>query len=246
MNGSIGPALLVLAALLEPLGGPAHRKTEAGNRHYLADELDRALAAYTEAQVDAPDAAELHYDIGNVLYRQGDYEGAVEAFERALASAGPGLRPAAAFNLGNARYRQKEYAKAVESYRRALEALPSDGDAKRNLELALRALEAQSNAKQQPQDGSKQPNEQPQPDGAGTPQPSPGGTPSPQPSAQPSGPPSLQPSPTPQGQAGSGASMSQEQAQRLLDGAADSEREARQEEAARAARAGEPRREKDW
>ncbi len=193
-----------------------------------------------------PSAPELHYDIGNVLYRQGDFEGAAEAFTRALPSAGPGLRPAAAYNLGNARYRQKEYAKAVEAYQRALEraaercgceAQPRAGAARARSTVEREAAAAGR---------LKQPNEQPQPDGAGTPQPSPGGTPSPQPSAQPSGPPSLQPSPTPQGQAGSGASMSQEQAERLLDGAADSEREARQEEAARAARAGEPRREKDW
>ena len=32
--------------------------------------------------VEAPEAPQLYYDIGNVLYRQGDYEGAAEAFTR--------------------------------------------------------------------------------------------------------------------------------------------------------------------
>jgi len=234
MSGNWGLATVLLAALLEPLGGPAHRMTAAGNRHYLADELDQALAAYTEAQVAAPEAAELHYDIGNVLYRQGDYQGAVEAFQRSVVSAGPALRPHAAFNLGNARYQQKEYAKAVEAYRRALEALPTDADAKRNLELALRALEEQSRAEQQPQDGSEQPQKQPQepPDGSGEPHSSPE--------------PSSAPSPAAQSDGAKDDSMTEEQARRLLDGVSDAEREARAEEAARAARTDESRREKDW
>ena len=231
------PTTVLLASLLTPLGGPAHRKTEQGNEHYLADELDRALAAYTEAQVAAPDAAELHYDIGNVLYRQGDFPGAAEAFERALVSAGPELKPMAAYNLGNAQFRQQEFAKAAESFRRALEHAPGDRDAKRNLELALRALEQQPPQGEGPQPEEKEdgpPQEQPQP-----PQPQqedekgPQGAPSPSPSASP-GP-------------GRGSSpMTPEQATRLLDGAADEERAAKREEAARAARGGERSREKDW
>jgi Ca-activated chloride channel family protein len=242
MNVTIATSTLVLAALFESLGGPAHRKTATGNRHYDAGDLERALAAYTEAQVDAPDAAELHYDIGNVLYRQADFEGAVEAFERALASAGPALRADAAFNLGNARYRQKEFAEAVEAYRRALEARPADGDAKRNLELALRALEAQSRQEPEKQDGEQKPEPQPPP----SPAPSDAGQPSPDPSPKPQPSPGggAGPSPSPRPADGS---MTPDQAERLLDGAADAEREARQDEAARAAsRAGDARREKDW
>ena len=36
-------------------------------------DLDGALRAYTDAQVVAPDAPELHYNIGSVLYRKGDF-----------------------------------------------------------------------------------------------------------------------------------------------------------------------------
>ena len=244
MTGTHGATTLLLAALLTPLGGPAHRKTESGNAHYLAGDLDQALAQYTEAQVAAPDAAELHYDIGNVLYRQADYAGAAEAYERALATANPALRPAAAYNRGNARFQQKEYSKAAESYRRALEEVPSDPDAKRNLELALRALEAQSKPEKKPdsnQDDSKkddqqqqQQQQQQQKEGQG-PSPSPSASPGPQ-----GGDPEKKQPPRPGGQ------MTPEQAAHLLDGAAADERDAKKKEAERVAHGADTAREKDW
>ncbi|MCP3902297.1 MAG: hypothetical protein GY715_01565, partial [Planctomycetes bacterium] len=51
-------AALLLASLISPLGGSAHRKTEEGNQHYEATEYEDALRAYTEAQLDAPEAPE--------------------------------------------------------------------------------------------------------------------------------------------------------------------------------------------
>ena len=63
---------VALAALSLPVGGTAHRKNEEGNKRYEEKAYDDALRAYTEAQVGAPEAPELHYDIGNVLYRQLD------------------------------------------------------------------------------------------------------------------------------------------------------------------------------
>ena len=85
----ISVASLLLASVLSPFGGSAHRKTEQGNRSYEQGALEDALTKYTEAQVHVPESPQLHYDIGNVLYRQGDYEGAAEAYTRALLSAPP-------------------------------------------------------------------------------------------------------------------------------------------------------------
>ena len=73
----IGRSMLagLIATALLPFGGSAYRKTERANEQYLNGLYDDALRAYTEAQVDRPEAAELYYDIGNVLYRQNDFEG---------------------------------------------------------------------------------------------------------------------------------------------------------------------------
>jgi Ca-activated chloride channel family protein len=144
---------LLLAGLLAPFGGTAHRKAEEGNRLYADGAFDDALRAYTEAQVAAPDAPELHYDIGNVLYRKEDFKGAAEAFTRALLSAPETLVPDAAYNLGNALYKEEQYEEAVKAYRRVLEKRPDDADAKRNLELALRAMKRD---RPQPQEDPQQ------------------------------------------------------------------------------------------
>lgn len=149
-------ATVALAAVSLPIGGTAHRKTEEGNSRYEEKAYEDALRAYTEAQVAAPESPVLHYDVGNVLYRKENWAGAADAYSRALLSAPPSLAPLASYNLGNALFKQERYDDAAQAYQRTLEAVPGDADAKRNLELALRALEA----KKKQQQGSKQQREQ--------------------------------------------------------------------------------------
>ena len=147
-------SVALLMASVPGVGGPAHRKTEAGNQAYVDGNLDGALRSYTDAQTDAPTAPELFYDIGNVLYRQGDFEGAAESYRRSLLSSpSVTLESAASFNLGNARSEQEEWPGAIEAYERALRAAPGDSATQRNLELAVRALEAQQ--QDSPQESSE-------------------------------------------------------------------------------------------
>lgn len=148
--------LALLAGLSTLLGGEAHRRTEKGNRLYLKGQQDPALSEYQKAQASIPEAPQLHYDIGNVLYRQENWAGAAEAYEHALGVAGPELSAAAAYNLGNALFHDEKYDEAVKAYTRALKGAPADGDAKHNLELALRALEQQKQQQKQPPKSDKQ------------------------------------------------------------------------------------------
>jgi Ca-activated chloride channel homolog len=154
-------SLLLLAGVSTFLGGEAHRRTEKGNRAYLDGKNDEAITDYQKAQTVVPEAPQLHYDLGNVLYRQENWAGAAEAYERALGAAGPDLAPRAAYNLGNALFKDEKYDDAVKAYMRALKAAPADADAKHNLEMALRALEEQKQQpKQQPKDQKQQPKDQ--------------------------------------------------------------------------------------
>jgi tetratricopeptide (TPR) repeat protein len=144
-------ALVLAAGLSSLVGGEAHRRTESGNAHYRKGENDPAMTDYQKAQAKLPEAPQLHYDIGNVLYRQENWKGAAEAYEQALAAAGPELAPKAAYNLGNALFHDEKYDEAVKAYTRALRSAPTDADAKHNLEMALRALEQKKQQqKQQP------------------------------------------------------------------------------------------------
>jgi len=232
------PWLPVFAVLLVlPFGGKAHRETERGNRLYADGELDAALQAYTEAGVAAPDAPEVQYNIGNVLYRTGELPGAAEQFARAEAAAPPELRPRASYNLGNALYRERDFRGAVDAYRRALAADPGDADAKRNLELALRALEAQ---RQPSEGGESKEGDEPNADAPrqGEPQPE---------SSEKSPPPedrskAERPEPSP----GEARQMTPEEARRLLDRLDEEEKEGLRRELRDAFTGKETEREKDW
>jgi len=253
---------MALVAAGVPFGGTAHRLAEQGNDHYRAGDLDEALRAYTEAQVARPDAPELLYDIGNVLYRKDDWASAQEAFERAAAAADPSLGSKASFNLGNALFRQERFQDAAEAYRRALELAPEDPDAKRNLELALQRAQTQRQDRPQPDsqpDTSQDPSSEAPPSGSpdrgqdGDRQDpgSDGKEPPPDERA------SSQPPPRSGGEGGersddrasaseAPSGMSKEEAERLLDGLEGEERDNLRRLAEKNAKASDVRREKDW
>lgn len=218
-------AAIVLSFLSGLFGGKAHRESERGNRAYEAGSHDEALARYTEAQTAAPDAPELHYDIGNALYRKEDYAAAVEAYRRALAGNRTDLLPDAAYNLGNAHFRERRFREAAEAYRQGLELRPEDPEARRNLELALRALEQENRPEQEPQQQEQQDQRQDQQ----------------QEQQQEQRPQQQEPQPRPE----RGEGMSPEEAERLLDRIAELEKEAMKRRPAKAAE-GESPKEKDW
>ena len=119
------------------------RRVKQGNQHFERAEFDAALEAYREAQTDRPDAPELHYNVGDALYKQGAVEEAMAAFLKAVENGDSGLASKAYYNLGNVLYRQQTYDQAVAAYEKSLELNPSDRDAKVNLEMALEKLEEQ-------------------------------------------------------------------------------------------------------
>jgi tetratricopeptide (TPR) repeat protein len=157
--------ILMLAGSGLALADAASRNNE-GNRFYQQKRFDDALKKYTDAQAQKPEAPELHYNIGNVLFRKGEYAKAVEEYLRAQAATDPRLAQMATFNRGNALMQQGRLQDAVNAYVQALRGDAKDQDAKRNLELALRLLEQQKKKQQdqkdQKQDQKNQPNPPPQ------------------------------------------------------------------------------------
>ena len=121
---------------------------EAG-RLYQEGKHDDALKRYNNRLVKY-----LHPDIvsvntGAVLYQQGEYQKAAEAFREALASPDTSSRTRAMYNMGNSRYRQGQrseqgnpenavslYREALGYYQTAIHLDPGDADARYNLTLA--------------------------------------------------------------------------------------------------------------
>ncbi|MBK8554429.1 MAG: tetratricopeptide repeat protein [Lewinellaceae bacterium] len=123
-----------------------------------------------EAYRDAGNDPKALYNLGNAQYRQGNYTGAAELFEKAATITKAKDKADALHNLGNSWLQQRNYPKAIEAYQNSLRLRPNDTDTKVNLQLAKKKLKEQqeqqgSKADQQPQ----QPTEQQQPNTPQTP-----------------------------------------------------------------------------
>jgi Ca-activated chloride channel family protein len=125
------------------------RRVEQGNQLFDREEFEAALEAYREAQTDRPDSPELHYNVGDALYKQGAIDEAIAAFQMAVESGDPTLGSKAFYNLGNALYKKQAFDQAVSAYEKALEMDSTDQDAKVNLEMALEKLEEQKKQDQE-------------------------------------------------------------------------------------------------
>ena len=68
----------ILLASIPGLGGGVNQKNKEGAELYREGNLDEALTSFTQAQVESPDAPEIHYNIGNVHYRKEEMEKSVE------------------------------------------------------------------------------------------------------------------------------------------------------------------------
>jgi Ca-activated chloride channel homolog len=132
-------ALLLILIACSGDAGQGDRLYQAGNYHGAYDAYRRALVKDSTPQ--------LVYRTGNTLYRLRRYDDAAERFRQA--TWGPDqLRQRSFYNLGNALVRASEETpesnerlhRAIAAYEEALRLDPSDGDAKWNLELALRRL----------------------------------------------------------------------------------------------------------
>lgn len=205
---------MVLVTTGGVLGGP-----ERGNRLFRAGNYAEAVAEYRDALRDGDDSPTLRYNLGTALLHLGRYDEAQEHLEAALDAVDPELRQWAYYNLGqrflehartgtDPRAAMGLYDAAVEAYRQALRLRPDDGDAKWNYELALRERQDQM---QQQGGGGDQGEQQEQPQqgdpgqGGGSEQP-PSGDRQPQPQA------GRQP-------------LTPEQAERILSGVEQDERE---------------------
>jgi tetratricopeptide (TPR) repeat protein len=160
---AVALAIAASGALVQAADRDAAAKNNEGNRLYEGRQYDEALKLYTDAQARLPNSPELHYNIGNVLFRKAEFDKAVEEYRKAEASPDPVLAQRATYNRGNALLLQQRPQEAVQAYVQALRARPDDAEAKRNLELALRMMQEQQKQQDQPQDRDqdKQDDQQP-------------------------------------------------------------------------------------
>jgi Ca-activated chloride channel family protein len=158
-NRIICTALLAMALLLAACSPSAEKLNGEGNQAFLEQAYQDALTAYQGAQIENPELAEPYYNAANALYREGNYEAALEQLQHALSFAGDDqLVENSLYNIGNNFFNAQDLQNAIEAYKQALLINPEDQEAKYNLELALQQQEQeqeQNQEEQQNQDGSE-------------------------------------------------------------------------------------------
>ena len=148
-------ACIAIAAAVFATGGVdrnARRLNKEGNRNFSDGDFPAASEQYQDAQTRAPQSPEIAYNLGNALYRQGNFAAAAEQLRRAAAG-GVAVGSQSWYNLGNALFKSQNLEEAAAAYRRALALAPDDRDAKINFEKTLQAMR---DRQQQPQDKQQQ------------------------------------------------------------------------------------------
>jgi Ca-activated chloride channel homolog len=150
------------------LWNPRERTTEALRQ----EDAKQAVRPLETASRLAPEDPLVQFNAGAGHLGAEDPRGALPYLEKAASAAPAPLAPAAHYELGSARFAAGDAAGAVEAYKQSLRLDPGSADAKHNLELALRQLEKERQAKkpQESPGGQKQgQQEQSQGQGQGNP-----------------------------------------------------------------------------
>ncbi|AZR73242.1 hypothetical protein BBF96_07495 [Anoxybacter fermentans] len=155
MRGKFIPVVLILILLGTGFTFNSwQNELTRGNKELARGQLEKAIEAYRQALVDAPDEPVVHYNLGHVLYKKEDFAGAEDHFKKVLnLSKDKELQNRAEYNLGNTVYRQGEaflkenpleainkFETALQHYQNVIKANPKDKDAKFNYEFVKKKL----------------------------------------------------------------------------------------------------------
>jgi tetratricopeptide (TPR) repeat protein len=131
---------------------PAARKNQQGIKSYDAQKYEEAFQDFLSAKGIKPDSAELKNNTASSLYQMKKYKEALEEFSQIDPEKVSLNKGAFFYNVGNSFFRLDQFDKALESYKKSLIADPTDMDAKKNYELALKKKQEQEKKDQQDKD----------------------------------------------------------------------------------------------
>ncbi len=159
--------LILLSVVFVGWIGGWTRALKAGNEAYTSGDYHAAQIAFREAALQKPDSSLAHYNLGTALYRNKQFNEAIEAFRDSLAKHNGDteatLRLAHIYyNLGNAEFKRGDLRRAIDAYKHALRLNPDDTDAQHNLALALQLAQQQEDlARQQRANKDTEPQTEP-------------------------------------------------------------------------------------
>lgn len=133
-----------------------------GNKAYNEQKYSEAVRFYQEAIKENPQSPEANYNLGNVFYKQKEWDKTIEQMNHYLTivNEDPLKMSAAWHNIGNALLQKKEVEKAIEAYKNALRLNPEDEESRYNLATAQKMLKDNQDNKNQDQHNQQQQQQQ--------------------------------------------------------------------------------------
>ena len=123
--------------------GDSTREVFLGNDSFGRGEYQDATVHYLEAQKSGNEyQAWINYNLGNVYHSLGEVNAAMDLWDGAARTKDRNLLFNVQFNRGIAFYESGHYDEAYQAFRETLELNPSNMDAKLNLELTQKKLQA--------------------------------------------------------------------------------------------------------
>ena len=113
-----------------------------GNKAYREQEYEKAVAAYKNAILIAPNNNVAKFNLGNAIFRNSDMAEAEKIFDETIESNhSRSLTANAWYNKGVTLTNQKKLEESIKAYKQALRLNPADTLARENLVRALRELQ---------------------------------------------------------------------------------------------------------
>jgi Ca-activated chloride channel family protein len=151
------------------LASSARASVQSAEQAYKKGDFSTAEKQYQQAAEQRPEAAPLQFNLGASAYKSGEYDTALPAFQKALATDQLPVQQQAYYNIGNTQYRLgqkteksapqetiKTWQDAIQAYEAALKLNPEDADAKFNRDFVQKKLDQLQKQQQQKQDQQNQ------------------------------------------------------------------------------------------
>jgi tetratricopeptide (TPR) repeat protein len=132
------------------------RDTEKGRGEYARGNHPQALSAFERAAEARPQDPAVRFNVADGLYKNGKYDEAAALFRALGEDPASPVAASSRYNLGNSLFQKKDYRGSIQAYRDALRVAPGDEDTRRNLEMALRALQEQEEQKKRQEKDQKE------------------------------------------------------------------------------------------
>lgn len=144
-------ALLVLFACILPLQAGVRSQLRQGGKYYQDEKYGSALNVYQNILQKNPTDQRALFNTANAFYRLNEYTQAEQFYKKAAQQPGT-YTQSASYNLGNTYYKAGNKEQAKQAYQQALLQNPKDKEAAHNLQLLIQDEQQNQKDNQQNQD----------------------------------------------------------------------------------------------